>query len=96
VALSHVLTCFPILILSPLDLVIYRHQYLTHMKFDSRNFQCYESNTSFSSHLPFRFILEENKSCLQTLRRFYEVTSFLGYPLVETIFYENQDGICFL
>jgi hypothetical protein len=30
------------------------------------------------------------------LRRFYGVTSFSRYPLVEIIFYENPDGICFL
>jgi hypothetical protein len=29
------------------------------------------------------------------LRRFYEVTSFSRYPLVEMIFYENQDAISF-
>jgi hypothetical protein len=47
---------------------------------------------SYSSHLPFRFPLEEKKSCLQTLRRFYGVTSFSRYLLVEIIFYENQVG----
>jgi hypothetical protein len=35
-------------------------------------------------------------SCLQTLRRFHGVISFSRYPFVEIIFYENQDGICFL
>jgi hypothetical protein len=30
------------------------------------------------------------------LRRFYEITSFSRYSLVEVILYENQDGICFL
>jgi hypothetical protein len=30
------------------------------------------------------------------LRRFYGVTSFLRYPFIEIILYENQDGICFL
>jgi hypothetical protein len=30
------------------------------------------------------------------LRRFYGVTTFSRYLLVEIIFYENQDGICFL
>jgi hypothetical protein len=38
----------------------------------------------------------KKKSCLQTLRRYYGVTSFSKYPLLEIIFYENQDGICFL
>jgi hypothetical protein len=30
------------------------------------------------------------------LRRFYGIISFSRYPLVELIFYENEDGICFL
>jgi hypothetical protein len=30
------------------------------------------------------------------LRRYYGVTSFSRYSLVEIIFYENQDGTCFL
>jgi hypothetical protein len=30
------------------------------------------------------------------LRRFYGVTSFSRYPLVEIISYKNQDGICIL
>jgi hypothetical protein len=30
------------------------------------------------------------------LRRSYGVTSFSRYLLVEIIFYENEDGICFL
>jgi hypothetical protein len=30
------------------------------------------------------------------LRRFSKVISFSRYLLVEIIFYENQDGICFL
>jgi hypothetical protein len=30
------------------------------------------------------------------LRRFFKVTSFSRYPLVEIILYENQNGICFL
>jgi hypothetical protein len=29
------------------------------MKSDFRNLKCYEFSTSFSSHLPFRFPLEE-------------------------------------
>jgi hypothetical protein len=57
--LSHVLPCFPILMQSSPHLVIFRHPYLTHMKSNSRNLKCYEFNTSFSSHLPFRFPLEE-------------------------------------
>jgi hypothetical protein len=57
--LSHVLPCFPILIQSLLHLVIFKHPYLTHTKSDSRNLKCYELSTSYSSHLPFRFPLEE-------------------------------------
>jgi hypothetical protein len=96
VALSHVLPCFPILIQSSLHLVIFKPPYLTHTKSDFRNFECYEFITSFSSHLSFRFPLEEKKSCLKTLRRSYNVISFSRYPLIEIIFYENQNGICFL
>jgi hypothetical protein len=94
--LSHVLPCFLILIQSLLHLVIFKHPYLTHTKSDSRNLKCYEFSSSFSSHLLFRFPLEEKKSCFQTLRRFYGAIRFSRYPLVEMIFYENQDGICFL
>jgi hypothetical protein len=42
------------------------------------------------------FYYKKKKSCLKTLRRFYGVTSFSRYLLVEIIFYKNQDGICFL
>jgi hypothetical protein len=41
------------------------------------------------------FLLEE-KSCLQTLKRFYRVTSLWRNPLVKIIFFENQDDLCFL
>jgi hypothetical protein len=94
--LSHVLPYFPILMQSSPHLMIFKHPYPTHTKFDSRNLKCYEFSTSYSSHLPFRFPLKEKKCCLQTLKRFYGVTSLWRYPLVEIIFYENQDGICFL
>jgi hypothetical protein len=59
VALSHVLPCFPILMLSSLHLVIFRHPYLTHTKSDFRDFCFYEFSTSYSSHLLFRFPFEE-------------------------------------
>jgi hypothetical protein len=36
------------------------------------------------------------KYCLQSLRRFYGVTSPSRYPHVEIIFYENQNGNHFL
>jgi hypothetical protein len=52
---------FSNLMLSLLHLVIFGHPYLTHTKSDFRNSYCYEINTSFSSHLPFRFPLEEKK-----------------------------------
>jgi hypothetical protein len=90
------LPCFPILMQSSLHLVIFKHTYLTHTESDFRNLKCYEFSTSFSSHLPFRFPHEGKKSCLQSLRKFHGVTSSSRYPLVEIIFYENQDGICFL
>jgi hypothetical protein len=38
----------------------------------------------------------KKKTCLQTLRRFFRVTSFSRYLLVEIILYVNQDGIFFL
>jgi hypothetical protein len=57
--LSHVLPCFPIVMLSSLHLVIFRYPYLSHTKSDFRKFCCYEFNTSFSSHLPFRFPLKK-------------------------------------
>jgi hypothetical protein len=38
-----------------------KHPYLTYTKFDLRIFYCYEFSTSISSHLPFRFPLEEKK-----------------------------------
>jgi hypothetical protein len=38
----------------------------------------------------------KKKKILQALRLFYGVTSFSMYSLVEIIFHENQDGICFL
>jgi hypothetical protein len=96
VPLSHVLPCFPIQMLSSLHPVIFRHPYLTHTKSDFRNFECYEFSTSFSLHLSFRFSLEEKKNCLQTLRSSSGVISLWRYPIVEIIFYENQNGICFL
>jgi hypothetical protein len=42
--------------------------------------------------------LDTHISFIQSLilRRFYGVTSFSRYPLVEIILYDNQDGICFL
>jgi hypothetical protein len=59
--LSHVLPYFPILILSSLHLVIFKHPYLTHTKSDFRIFLCYGLSTSFSSHLLFRIPLEERQ-----------------------------------
>jgi hypothetical protein len=38
----------------------------------------------------------KKKSYLQTLKRFYGVTTFSRYPLVEIVLYVNQDGIFFL
>jgi hypothetical protein len=67
------LPCFPILILSSLYLMIFRHPYLTHTKSNFGN---------FNAHLLFRFPLEK-KSCLQTLRRFYGITNFSRYPFYQ-------------
>jgi hypothetical protein len=90
------LPCFPILMQSSLLLLFFKHPYLTHTESNFRNLKCYEFSTSCSSQLPFRFPLEGRKSCLQSLRRFHGVTSSSWYPLVGIIFYENEDGICFL
>jgi hypothetical protein len=90
------LPCFPILMQSSLHLDIFKHPYLTHTKSNFRNLKCYGFSTSFSLHVPFRFPLEGRKSCLQPLRRFHGGTSSSWYPLVGIIFYENEDGICFL
>jgi hypothetical protein len=92
---SHVLPCFPILMLSSPHLVIFKHPYLTHTKSNSRNLKCYEFSTSFSSHLPFRFSLEEKHLAFKLWEDSMEF-KFLKVSLVEIIFYENQDGVCFL
>ena len=85
---------FPILMQSSL-LLFFKHPYLTHMESNFRNLKC-KFNTSCSSHFLFRFPLEGRKSCFQSLRRFLGVTSSSWYLFVEIIFYENQDGMCFL
>jgi hypothetical protein len=59
VPLSHMLPCFPIIILSLLNLMIFRHLYFTHVKSDFRIFKCHEFNTLFSSHLLFGFHLKK-------------------------------------
>jgi hypothetical protein len=81
--LSHVLPCFPTLKLSSLHQVIFRHPYLTHMKFDCGNLLCYESitilpSTIWISHskkkfLPLNFkILWSNKFMMAlTCRLFF-------------------------
>jgi hypothetical protein len=56
---SHVLSWFPTLKFSSLHLVIFRHPYLAHTKSSTINVFCYEFSTSFPSHLPFGFLLEE-------------------------------------
>jgi hypothetical protein len=91
-ALSHVLPCFPNLMLSLLHLMIFKHPYFTHTQ---SNFSAMNSGLHFLYiyHLDFHL---KKKSCLQSLRRFHGVTSSSWYLLVEIIFYENQDGICFL
>jgi hypothetical protein len=47
------------------------------------------TSTIFIFHL-------KNNSCLQTLRRFYGVTSLWRDPFIEIIIFENQDDFCFL
>jgi hypothetical protein len=45
----------------------------------------------------YRLDFHLKKSILPSnLRRFYGGISFSRYPIVEIIFYKNQDGICFL
>jgi hypothetical protein len=78
------------------SVVIFKHPYLTHTKSDSRNLKCYAFSTSFSSHLLFRFPLEEKNLAFKLWEDSIVVPSFSRYPLVEIIFYKNQDGICFL
>jgi hypothetical protein len=94
--LSHVLPHFFVLMQSSLHLVIFKHPYLTPTKSDFRNLKCYEFSTSFSLHLPFGFPHEEKILAFNLWEKFYGVTSFSRYLLVEIIFYENQDGTCFL
>jgi hypothetical protein len=86
---------FPILILSSLHLVIFRHPYLIHTKSNLKKISAINLALHFLHiyHLDFHL---KKKPCLQTLRRYYGIISFSLYPLVEIIFYENQDGICFL
>jgi hypothetical protein len=96
VALSHVLPWFPTLSLSSLHLLIFKHPYLTHMKSDFRNFWWYEFNTSFSSHPPFRFPLEEKNLTFNLWEDSLKWQVSLGTSLVDIIFYENQGDICFL
>jgi hypothetical protein len=45
----------------------------------------------FPSHLPFGFLLEGNFLANKILWS----NKFLGYPLVEFYFFENQDDLCF-
>jgi hypothetical protein len=94
--LSHVLPCFPILVLSSLHLVILN----THISLIRSPILEIFSAMNLALHFlhiyHLDFYLKKKKSCLQTLRRFYGITSFPRYPFVEIIFYENQDGTCFL
>jgi hypothetical protein len=95
VALSHVLHHFPTLMLmmSSLHLVIFKHG--THISLISLNTDFRNLALHFLHIYRVDFHLKKKK-ILQTLRRFYGVTSSSRYPLLEIIFYENQDGICFL
>jgi hypothetical protein len=93
--LSHLLPYFPILMLSLLHLVIFRHPYFTHTKSYFRIFLVLwiQHFIFFTSTIQ---IFTWRKSCLQTLRNSYGVINLWRYPFVEIILYENQDGICFL
>jgi hypothetical protein len=93
--LAHVLPCFPNLMLSSLHLVIFR----THISLIRSPISEIFSAMNWTLHILHIYHSDfhlKKKSCLQTLRRFYEVTSFSRYSLVEIIIYENHDGICFL
>jgi hypothetical protein len=83
--LSHVLPCFPNLILSSLHLLIFRHPYFTHIKSDCRNFGTMNFALYFFHIYPFYWKISIGRkiSWFQTLTR---VTSFLRYPLIEIFF----------
>jgi hypothetical protein len=74
--------------MSLLHLVIFRHPYLTHTKSNFRNFSVMNSSLHFLHIYHLDFYLKKT-SCLQSLRKFYGVTSFSRYPRIEIIFYEN-------
>jgi hypothetical protein len=87
---------FSILLLSSLHLMIFKHPYITLIQ--SPIIEIFSAMNSALCYLPI-YCLDfhlKKKSCLQTLKRFYGITSFPRYPLLEIIFYENQDGLCFL
>jgi hypothetical protein len=80
--------------LSSIHLVIFRHPYLTHMKFlEVFSAMNLALHSLYIYHLDFHL---KERSFPQTLKRFYGVTSFSRYFLIEIILYKNQDGICFL
>ena len=93
VALSHVLPYFPILMLSLLHLVIFRHSYLTQMKSDSGNFQCHELVLHFSYIHRLDFSLKEifllsNSKKIMGSNKFCKV-----FPCRDLFFLENQDDL---
>jgi hypothetical protein len=76
--------------------VIFRHPYLIHTKSNFRKkLVLWIQHFIFFTSI-FQIFAWRKKSCLQTLRSSYGVISLWRYPLVEIIFYENQDGIFFL
>jgi hypothetical protein len=87
---------FPILILSSLHLVIYRHPYLTHTKSNFRNFFVILIQHFIFFTSAFKNFHLKKISCHQTLRRFSRVTNFSRYPLEGIILYDNQNDICSL
>jgi hypothetical protein len=90
VALSHVLPCFPILILSLLHLMIFRYPYLI-LEF----FGAMDSTLHFLHIYRLSFYLKK-KILPSNFEKILWNNKFFKVPLVEIIFYENQDGICFL
>jgi hypothetical protein len=85
---------YPVFLPSCRHLVICKHPYDIHTKSNVKEllFLWIQHFIFFPSTI---YISTLKRSYLQSLIRFYGVTSCSRYPLVEIIFYENQDGIFF-
>ena len=94
--LSHVLPCFPTLKLSSLHLVIFRHPYLTHLKYDSKKNYAMNSTLHFSHIYYLDFYLKKN-FLPSNFEKILWSTKFLKVPPCKTFFFffENQDDFCF-